>query len=69
MHHIDANEAYREKAWGQLHKSAASCIEQVLAATSNKNSSCTATNHPSWKQCKLDEQDMEDTGRKVGASS
>ena len=31
MHHMDAN--YEEKAWQQLHKNAASNIEQVLEAT------------------------------------
>ena len=36
MHHMDANKAYREKAWGQLHKNATSYIEQILEATSHK---------------------------------
>ena len=36
MHHMDANKAYEEKAWGQLYKNAASCIEQVLEATPHK---------------------------------
>ncbi len=52
---------YREKAWQQLHKNAASNIEQVLEAAPKKNSSYTATNHPSRKLCNLDEPDMWDT--------
>ena len=35
MHHMDANEAYREKARRELHKNAASHIEQILEATSH----------------------------------
>ena len=29
MHYMDANKTYGEKAWRQLHKNAASNIEQV----------------------------------------
>ena len=36
MHHMDTNKAYGEKAWRQLHKNAASNIEQVLEATPHK---------------------------------
>ena len=36
MHHIDANWMNGEKAWRKLHKNAASNIEQVLEAASNK---------------------------------
>ena len=36
MHYIDANETDGEKAGRQLHKNAASNIEQVLEATPNK---------------------------------
>ena len=36
MHYIDANWMYGEKAWQQLHKNAASNIEQVLEAAPNK---------------------------------
>ena len=36
MHHMDADKAYREKAWRQLHKNAASCNEQILKAISHK---------------------------------
>ena len=32
MHYMDANKKYGEKAWWQLHKNAASNIEQVLEA-------------------------------------
>ena len=36
MHNLDANKTAGEKAWRQLHKNAASNIEQVLEATPNK---------------------------------
>ena len=36
MLHIDADKAYGEKTWRQLHKNAASCIEQILKAASHK---------------------------------
>ena len=33
MHYLDANKTAGEEAWRQLHKNAATNIEQVLAAT------------------------------------
>ena len=36
MHYMDANETDGEKAWRQLHKNAASNIEQVLEAALHK---------------------------------
>ena len=36
MHYMDANKIYGEKAWEQLHKNAASNIEQVLKAAPHK---------------------------------
>ena len=36
MHHMDAEQAYGEKAWQQLQKTTSSCIEQILEATSHK---------------------------------
>ena len=33
---MDADQAYREKAWRQLHKNAGSCIEQALEVASRK---------------------------------
>ena len=36
MHHLDANKTYGEKAWRQLHKNAASNIEQVLETAPHK---------------------------------
>ena len=36
MQYMDANETYGEKAWRQLHKKAASNIEQVPEATPHK---------------------------------
>ena len=43
MHHVDANKTYGEKTWRQLHKNAASNIEQVLETAPHK----TATVHSS----------------------
>ena len=53
----------------QLHKNAASNIEQVLKTATPQSSSCTATYHPSRKLSKLDEPDKQDTAGKVGTSS
>ena len=36
MHHMNAEKALGLKAWQQLHKNAASCIEQVLEVTPHK---------------------------------
>ena len=36
MHYMDANQMYGEKAWWQLHKNAASNIEQVLEVAPHK---------------------------------
>ena len=36
MHYIDGHKAYKEKAWGQQDKYAASNIEQVLEAAPHK---------------------------------
>ena len=33
---MDANKAYEEKVWWQLHKNAMSSVEQVLEATPHK---------------------------------
>ena len=35
-HYMDAIKTYGKKAWQQLHKNAASTIEQILAAAPNK---------------------------------
>ena len=36
MYHMHANKTYGEKSWRQLHKNAASSIEQVLEAVPYK---------------------------------
>ena len=59
----------REKARRQLHKNAASNIEQVLEATPHKAPNYTATCLPSWKLSKLDEPDMQDTAGEAETSS
>ena len=42
-HHMDADEAYREKAWRQLRKNATSYIEKNSGSNIPQNDSCTAT--------------------------
>ena len=36
MNHFDADYAYREKAWRQLHKDSMSYITQILQSTSHR---------------------------------
>ena len=36
MHHMDADKAYREKAWQELHKNATSYIEKIQGTTSHE---------------------------------
>ena len=50
MHHMDTDEASREKAKRELHKNATSYIVQILEALSHKKSSCTDTCLPSQKR-------------------
>ena len=45
MHYMDANETAGEKARRQLHKNAASNIEQVLGATPHKAAIRPPTTH------------------------
>ena len=61
---MDAYKTAGEDARRQLHKNAASNIEQVLAATPHK----TPTIRPR-KLSKLDEPDMQDTAGEAGTSS
>ena len=58
-----------KKLDGQLHKNAASNIEQVLAATPPQHTNSTATCLLSRKLLKLDEPDMQDTAGEAGTSS
>ena len=69
MHHLDANKTAGEKARRQLHKNAASNIEQVLAATPHPSTNYTAICLPPQKLSKLDEPDMQDTAGEAGVSS
>ena len=50
-----------KKLDGNYNKNAAGNIEQVLEIIPPQSSSCTATDHPSWKLSKLDEPDMWNT--------
>ena len=66
MHYTDANWTYGEKAWRQLHKEAASNIEQVLEATLHKAAAVQPlTTHLE----KLDRPDIRDTAGEVGPNS
>ena len=65
MHYLDANKTPGEKARQQLHKNAASNIEQVMEATLHK----APTTRPSWKLSKLDKPDMQDTAGEAGTST
>ena len=69
MHYMDANKTAGEEARRQLHKNAASNIEQVLAATPHKAPTYTTTCFPSRKLSKLDEPDMQDTAEEAVTSS
>ena len=69
MLYLDGNKTAEEKARRQLHKNAASNIEQVLEATPPQSTNYTATYLPSRKLSKLDEPDMQDTAGEAGTSS
>ena len=70
MHYLDANKMAGEKARRQLHKNAASNIEQVLEATPHKAPTIRPpTSHKKIKLSKLDEPDMQDTTEEAGTSS
>ena len=69
MHYLDANKTAGEKTRRQLHKNAASNIEQVLEATPHKDTNCTATYLPSRKLSKLDEPDTQNTAGEAETSS
>ena len=60
---------YGEKAWRQLHKNAASNIEQVLVVTPHKTAGGRWSSHQSLKLYKLDEPDMQDTAGEVRTNS
>ena len=65
---MDANKTAGE-ARRQLHKNAASNIEQVLAATPHKTPTKRHTCLPSRKLSKLDEPDMQETAGEAGTRS
>ena len=62
---MDSNKTAGEEARRQLHKNAASNLEQVLAATPHKTPTCLL----SRKLFKLDELDMQDTAGEAGTNS
>ena len=54
MHHMDADKVYGDKAWRQLHKNVASCIEQIQETTSQKKQYLYHHYHPYRKLSILD---------------
>ena len=69
MHDMDSNKTAGEEARRQLHKNAASNLEQVLAATRHKTPTVRPSPSPFRKLSKLDEPDMQDTAGEAGTSS
>ena len=69
MHYLDANKTSGEEARRQLHKNAASNIEQVLAATPHKTPTILPPCLLSRKLSKVDQPDMQDTTGEAGAGS
>ena len=63
MHYMDANKTNGEKTWRQLHKNAASNIEQVLEAAPHKLAAVRlpTTHHENYR-------DMQDTAAEEGTS-
>ena len=68
MHYMDAIKTAGE-ARRQLHKNAASNLEQVLAATPHKTPTVRPPASHHEKLFKLDEPDMQDTAGEAGTSS
>ena len=68
MSHMDFNLTYGEKAWRHLHKNAASNIEHVLEAASNKAAALRTpiTHHENYQSY---EPDMRETAEEVGTNS
>ena len=69
MHHVDANEAYGEKAWRKLRKNATSCIEPVLGAPPHKIATVRPPNTHHENHQKLFEPNMRDTAGEVGVNT
>ena len=69
MHHMDSNKTAGKEARRQLHKNAASNLEQVLAVTTHKTPTLRPPALLSRKLSKLDEPDMQDTAGEAGTNS
>ena len=69
MHYVDANKTAGEEARRQLHKNAASNLEQVLAATLHKTPTVRspASYHENYST--IDEPDMQDTAGEARTNS
>ena len=66
---MNANKMDGEKDWQQLHKNAASNIEQILEATPHKAAAVRSPTSHHENYPRLDEPDLQDTAGKVGTSS
>ena len=60
---------YEEKAWRQLHKNDASCVEQVVEAATHKTAAVRPPTTHHEKLSKLDEPDMWDTTGEIRTNS
>ena len=69
MHYMDSNKTAGEEVRRQLHKNAASNLEQVLAATPHKTPTVRPPASYHKKLFKLDEPDMQDTAGEAGTNS
>ena len=69
MHNMDSNKTAGEEARQQLHKNAASNLEQVLAATPHKTPTVRPPASYHEKLFKLDEPRMQDTAGEAGTNS
>ena len=69
MHYMDSNKTAGEEARRQLHKNAASNLEQVLATAPHKTPTIRPPCLLSRKLFKLDEPDMRDTAGEAGTNS
>ena len=69
MHYMDSNKTAGEEARRQLHKNAASNLEQVLAATPHKTPTVRLPAPCRENYSSLDEPDMQDTAGDAGRNS
>ena len=69
MPYMDSNKTAGKEARRQLHKNAASNLEQGPGGNTLQDTNCTATCLLSRKLSKLNEPDMQDTAGEAGTNS